>query len=77
MEAIGLGYRVAALLFAVALPAVELLCVYCVLPARSNCARTLDKRRHFGLSLPSASALSDEQFERVADAILEFVKAAA
>lgn len=30
-----------------------------------------------GLSLPSGSALSDEQFERVTDAILEFVKAAA
>ena len=30
-----------------------------------------------GLSLPSASAVSDEQFERVIDAILEFVKAAA
>ena len=73
----GLGIESLRVLLAVALPSVDLLCVCCALPARSNCAPTLDKRRHFGLSLPSGSALSDEQFERVTDAFLEFVKAAA
>jgi len=77
LETIGLGIESLRVLLAVALPAVDILCVCCALPARSNCAPTLDKLRHFGLSLPSGSALSDGQFERLADAILGFVKAAA
>jgi dTDP-4-amino-4,6-dideoxygalactose transaminase len=42
-----------------------------------DCAPRLDKLHRTGLSLSSSSAFSDEQFERVADAILEYVKAAA
>jgi dTDP-4-amino-4,6-dideoxygalactose transaminase len=49
--------------------------VFAHLPADTN--GTSERLFRTGLSLPSGSALSDEQFERVTDAILEFVKAAA
>jgi dTDP-4-amino-4,6-dideoxygalactose transaminase len=49
--------------------------VFAHLPAHTN--GTSERLFRTGLSLPSGSALSDEQFERVTDAILEFVKAAA
>jgi dTDP-4-amino-4,6-dideoxygalactose transaminase len=45
------------------------------LPTYAN--GTSERLFRTGLSLPSGSALSHEQFERVTDAVLEFVKAAA
>lgn len=49
--------------------------VFAHLPAYTN--GTSARLFRTGLSLPSGSALSDEQFERVTDAIRDFLKAAA
>ncbi len=49
--------------------------VFAHLPAYTNGAS--ERLFRTGLSLPSGSALTDDQFERVASAIRDFLKAAA